>query len=369
MRSKSLRATVLLPLLLFGLAACGGSGRKRPTLEIRGYGEAVGDPDTALVSLATETRAPSAAESAKLNAELAQKVIDAIKVKLAGKGRIGTIGYSVSAEYEPTAPQPPPPTMAGYRAQGEITAIADSVGVLVPLIDVAVAAGIKREQTNLGPAPRGFRIPGLALAAPAEKAGQAMLRLPVEASAATAEQCARDYAQRAQAIVTALKAKLDDKAKIDLPTPSISPYYSTSVSAGPWILAYRTDNSVTVEATDVSLLGSILDAATAAGASRINYVNFILRDATKARKEAFAKASADAKAKAESIAAAHGVRLKRVLRIDGTGGTWPVGLTSDFAAGIGRGSTFGAEAPIPATPVQPTAMTVQATVLVTYEIE
>ena len=98
-------ATLLAAVFLFTLpafaaeATAGGAKATVPVIEVRGNAEVKASPDTAYLSLAIETHAPTAEAASSRNAALAHKVIDALKAKLAGKGRISTGGYSLSPEY------------------------------------------------------------------------------------------------------------------------------------------------------------------------------------------------------------------------------------------------------------------------------
>ena len=57
-----------------------------------------------------------------------------------------------------------------------------------------------------------------------------------------------------------------------------------------------------------------IDGAIAVGANRINYLNFGLRDDTKARQDAITNASKDAQAQAQALATSLDVKLKRVVK-------------------------------------------------------
>ena len=61
-------------------------------------------------------------------------------------------------------------------------------------------------------------------------------------------------------------------------------------------------NTITVETGALDLVGPLIDAAIAAGANRVNSLDFNLRDNTKARNEAIAKAAKDAQAQAQALA-------------------------------------------------------------------
>ena len=101
-----------------------------------------------------------------------------------------------------------------------------------------------------------------------------------------------------------------------------------------------------------------------AGANRINYLNFGLRDDTKARQDAIAAASKDAQAQAQALAASLNVKLKRVVKAT----TIPERAPIMPMARMGNVAFAGAVANAP-TPVEASQITVSATVSLTYEIE
>ena len=63
----------------------------------------------------------------------------------------------------------------------------------------------------------------------------------------------------------------------------------------------------------LDLVGPLIDAAIAAGANRVNSLDFNLRDDTRARNDAIAKAAKDAQAQAQALAAALGLKLGPII--------------------------------------------------------
>ncbi|HYB91639.1 MAG TPA: SIMPL domain-containing protein [Candidatus Binataceae bacterium] len=186
------------------------------------------------------------------------------------------------------------------------------------------------------------------------------LNLAIEFHAPTAAEASSRNAALAAKVVSALESKLGDKGKVWTGGYSLTPEYDERQKREkPNIVGYKAENSITVETADMAILGSLIDSAVAAGANRVNYVNFSLKDDTKARSEAIAKASRDATAQAQALAAALGVRLKRIIKASTESAERPVRI----AQGIGA---VMAMAP---TPIEPSQLTVPATVSLTYEIE
>ena len=112
------------------------------TIEVDGNGETRTTPDTADLDLAIDTQAKTAEEAAARNAELATKVIDALKAKLGDKGKVTTGGYSLEAQYDQR--QNAKPTIIGYNAQNTVTVNTGALDLIGALIDSAIAAGANR---------------------------------------------------------------------------------------------------------------------------------------------------------------------------------------------------------------------------------
>jgi len=187
----------------------------------------------------------------------------------------------------------------------------------------------------------------------------AILDFAIETHARTAEQAAADNAQLAQKVTQALQAKLGDKGKLSNVGYSLSPDYSQKPNENPKVIGYRAANSVHVETGATDLAGPLIDAAIGAGANRVDSISFGLRDESKARNEAIAKAAKDAQTQAQALASALGVKLKGVFRATTEGGERPMPMMrAAYAAPM--------NAP---TPIQPNDVTVPATVSLAYEIE
>jgi uncharacterized protein YggE len=193
----------------------------------------------------------------------------------------------------------------------------------------------------------------------------AYLSLQVETHAATAEETSSKNAALAQKVVQALKDKLAGKGTVVTGDYSLNPEYreNNQPQQKPVITGYSAQNTITVETSELSLLGSLIDGAISAGANRINYLNFGLRDDTKAREEAITSASKDAQAQAQALAASLNVKLKHVVRASTVPERGPVLPMARM------GAVSFANAPNVPTPVEASQITVSATVSLTYEIE
>jgi len=191
----------------------------------------------------------------------------------------------------------------------------------------------------------------------------ANLSLQIETHAATAEETSSKNAALAQKVVNALKDKLAGKGTVETGDYSLNPEYAENNQQRqkPIITGYTAQNTITVETAELSMLGALIDGAISAGANRINYLNFGLRDDTKARSEAIANASKDAQAQAQALAASLGVKLKDVVKASTLPERGPIMPMAKMA-------TFASSANV-STPVEASQISVTATVALTYEIE
>jgi len=189
----------------------------------------------------------------------------------------------------------------------------------------------------------------------------AFLNLAIETHAMTAQECANLNADLAQKVVKSLESKLQGKGRVWTGGYSLYPEYANQTDqAKPAIVGYRAENSITIQTGAIDLLGGLIDTAIAAGANRINFLNFALQDDSRARSEAIAKASKDAQAQAQALAAALGVKLGPIASASTVAESQPMPMEPRMMA------MAAVSAP---TPVQPNEITVPATVSLVYQIE
>ena len=186
------------------------------------------------------------------------------------------------------------------------------------------------------------------------------LDLAIDTQAKTAEEAAARNAALATKVIDALKAKLGDKGKVTTGGYSLDPQYDQRPNAKPTIIGYNAQNTVTVNTGALDLVGALIDSAIAAGANRVNSLNFSVKDDTKARTEAIAIATRDAHAQADALASALNVKLGKVLKATTVSQERPIPIR------MGRAMAMSANV---ATPVEPGEVTVPATVSLTFEIE
>ena len=102
-------------------------------------------PDRATIVLAVETRAPSAAQAAQLNAKAQRAVLDTLRAIGISPSQIGTAGYTVQPNYEPM-PNGRGMERNGFVANNSITVRLTQLDRVGAVIDAALAKGA----TNIG---------------------------------------------------------------------------------------------------------------------------------------------------------------------------------------------------------------------------
>lgn len=193
----------------------------------------------------------------------------------------------------------------------------------------------------------------------------AIISFAVETTAPTAGAAVADNAKKSTALAEAVKQKLGPRDRVFTTQYSLMPRYEQQErnlggQVMPRIIGYVASNAVRVELRNVGEVGALIDAATGAGANRVDSLEFTLEERAKAQSDALKQAGADAKRQAEAAAAALGVTLGRVLTA--TTGSAPIIMPKQMA----RMAMAAAEV---STPVEAGDVTVSATLQVTYEIQ
>lgn len=185
----------------------------------------------------------------------------------------------------------------------------------------------------------------------------ARITIGAEVSDASLANAQADAARRMDAVVS--KMKDDGIADTDIHTVAynVTPQYDQSQT----LRGYQVSNQVQVRTTNVSGLGSLLDDAVAAGATRIFGISFEASDMESLKNQARDQAMANALAKAQQLAKDGGVSLGRPIAIDESdaGGVTPVQVRTAAPAAQAA----------PQTPIQPGQLQVSTTVRVLYAIQ
>lgn len=191
------------------------------------------------------------------------------------------------------------------------------------------------------------------------KPDEAVLSIGVVTQASTADAAASQNATQVNALLQALKKQLGSNGELRTIGYRIEPNYRYPPPAGgsPTISGYTASNTVQATTRDLPSVGSLIDAATRAGANHVEGIQFMLRDEQPARAQALKQAAQAARANAEAIAAALGVRVLG-LRSAETAFTEPIRPRMAMAA----------EAVRAPTPVEPGVLDIRATVTVTLDV-
>ena len=146
----------------------------------------------------------------------------------------------------------------------------------------------------------------------------AILSLGVEGQARTVAEANAIAANAIAAVLAVLRESGVDDVDMKTQHFSIQPQYSFNRDTGVQSLTgYRVTNSLVVTLRDLDAVGSIIDAAAAAGgdATRINSIGFRVEDGVALEEEARVLALADAVAKADLFAEATGVSRGKLVFI------------------------------------------------------
>lgn len=189
----------------------------------------------------------------------------------------------------------------------------------------------------------------------------ATLDLAVETTAQTARAAQEENARSMRRVVEALKKAGVAEKDIKTTQLALYPLYESPKPEAPGgeqapkVVGFRAENGVQVTVRKVDAVGSVVDAAVAAGANRIQGISFGLSDPKAWQDRALEEAIADARRQGDLAAKAAGVQIKGVRSINVSGGAIPV-YRGRLAAAVQE-----------ATPILPGEVTVEVTVNVAYE--
>ena len=132
------------------------------------------------------------------------------------------------------------------------------------------------------------------------------------------------------------------------------------------LAAYNANSTLAVKVTDMESVGTLIDAAFAAGANTLNGISFSASDTEEAESEALKKAVEDAKKKAEVLAQASGLKITGIELIS-EGGVY------SYENSVGN--VYAKSMDVPAaredagTVVQAAKLIVTATISITFSAE
>jgi uncharacterized protein YggE len=165
-----------------------------------------------------------------------------------------------------------------------------------------------------------------------------------------------------EAVISALRSAGVEGLEIETFGYNLSPdyrYNQRNDAPTREIAGYRAQNNIRVTVPEVESAGEILDAATEAGANRVQSLQFEASDLRTARLQALAEAVRTARQEAEIIAEAMGAELGPAITVQGGASSpSPRAFAAAFVEDAGRART----------PVEPAGQIVSATVSITYRI-
>jgi hypothetical protein len=191
------------------------------------------------------------------------------------------------------------------------------------------------------------------------KPDAARVTVSVVKQAATAAEAASADAAATAVVIDAVRQLLGANADIRTVAYHLTPIYTYPRDAAPQLTGFQASNTIQAVTNDTNLAGRIVDAAVAAGATKIDGVGLFLRDDDATRVQALRQASLRARAKADAIALGLGVRLGSVL-------TAQEGVTSGILPA--NRIDAGAAAITAPTPIEAGTLEVRATVTLDIEI-
>lgn len=198
---------------------------------------------------------------------------------------------------------------------------------------------------------------------------RAVVMLAVESQAETAREAGAANAELMEQVIQAIRQAGIPDRRIRTTSYSLYPVYSQpnprdprQEQFEPQIIGYRAMNMVRVEVDDITRAGAIIDAALAAGANRVEGVQFELREGDAAYNEALGNAVRKARAQADAAAQAAGQTLGVPVMMNVGGGYMP----SPPPAPMYRDVMMQESAQV--TPMQPGVLQVRAHVTVSYEL-
>lgn len=191
----------------------------------------------------------------------------------------------------------------------------------------------------------------------------AVVTVAVTTQGSTALAAQTENARLSDAVVRAVKAAAGAQGEVKTSGYNLQPQYAYKEGQPPTIRAYEARNSVTVTLSELTKVGTVIDAASNAGATNVDSLAFTLRQDKAARAQALADATREALAKAQTLAQALGGRVIRIIEVQETTAGRPMPLYKTDAV-----ATRGMMAQSVATPVEVGALDIRAQVQLVAEI-
>jgi uncharacterized protein YggE len=191
----------------------------------------------------------------------------------------------------------------------------------------------------------------------------AILTVSVVTQARNALDAQQDNANKSDAVVRAVKSAAGAGAEVKTSGYSLQPQRVYKENQPPTITGYEARNSVTVTMSDLNGVGTVIDAASQAGANDVAGISFTLRKDRPARDQALAEATREAVSKAQVIAQALGGRVVRIVEVQEEGVERPRPI---YQAEYGRMQAMAEKVP---TPVEVGTLEITSRVQLIAEVE
>ena len=226
-------------------------------------------------------------------------------------------------------------------------------------LGAALGAPAAAQPAMAAPALASIRVSGDARVS--AKPDRVQIDVGVQTQAPLSQDAASANARQLDATLAAVRKVAGPTAQLKTVSYSLNPNYQYHSGAEPAIVGYTALNVVQVQLDDLARIGDVIDAATHAGANRIQGIQFTLRDQDAVRAEALREAATRARAEAEVLAQALNLRILRVLTVEESSpGIVPVRTHLAMAR-----ASASAEV---ATPVEAGTLDVSALVTLTVEV-
>jgi uncharacterized protein YggE len=134
--------SVFAVLLAGGCAMAGRGERGRPAgISVTGTGRVAVAPDTALVNLGVELRAPSLVDATTEASRRMRAVLERVKALGVGERDITTVAYSVEPVMPPRRPEDETARIAGYRVLNVVQLRVRDLTAVGRIVEAAMGAG------------------------------------------------------------------------------------------------------------------------------------------------------------------------------------------------------------------------------------
>lgn len=188
---------------------------------------------------------------------------------------------------------------------------------------------------------------------------RARIDVGVVTQADTSQQAVSQNAAKLEATLARIRTLLGADADIKTISYTVQPNYRYPKEGGePTISGYTATNIVRITLDDLTKVGSVIDAASQAGANRIQQLQFTVKDDQALQAQALREAALKARRKADALAGALNLSVIRVLNVTESGSpSFPM-----------REVAFARAADTASTPIEPGTIEVRASVTLSVEV-